>query len=114
MLRRRPSIDGPGKTAGRRKAAYLRGLGTPVKPGERGVPAAPIASPLVVPPSLSRGHHERSGVPYRVHTASTSAASFGTPAVRFSCPFSVTRTSSSIRIPTPRISAGAASSSAAT
>jgi hypothetical protein len=52
--------------------------------------------------------------PHRVQAASTSPISLGTAAVRFSFPPTVTKRSSSIRIPTPRSAAGAASSSAAT
>ncbi len=83
------------------------------------------ATQVVVPPSVpafaarvtstaARAGGRRLRAPQRVQTASSSLTSFGTAAVRFSRPSSVTSTSSSIRIPTPRISWGAPSSSAAT
>ena len=64
--------------------------------------------------AFARAGARSRGARHRTQTASTSEISFGTASVRFRWPSSVTSTSSSIRIPTPRISAGAASSSAGT
>ena len=64
--------------------------------------------------SRGAGSPAGAGEAHLTQTASTSSTSFGTAAVRFSWPSGVTRTSSSMRMPTPRISFGAVSSSSAT